>query len=201
MDSKYFPAPEYGGLSSDNSDDFSTPQSRRVEKHQRQSEDFAAQRRGRAFLQIVGCTQELDDLLIREQVRTPCLVWLRKTGWIRDKADRFAPLPVQTQVADDAHPAAPHGRGEMADGCGPQRKGLDCQIGRLSSKKPVQMNERGALVGISTSKCPLERQISRDEGAETRNKRISRFHGRTFDWAAAGSSMATSRRSSTWSLR
>ena len=149
------------------SDDFSTPQSRGVEKHQRQPEDFAAQRRSRAFLQIVGCTQEPDDLLIREQVRTPCLVWLRKTGWVGNKAGRFAPLPVQTQVVDDAHPATPHGRREMADGCGPQRKGLDCQIARLSGKKPIQMSERRSLIGISTSERPLERQVSRDEWAET----------------------------------
>jgi hypothetical protein len=47
-------------------DDFSTPQSRRVEKDQDQSEDFAAQRRGWAFVQIVGCTQKPDNLLICE---------------------------------------------------------------------------------------------------------------------------------------
>jgi len=149
------------------SDDFSAPQSRRVEKDQRQAEDFAAQRRGRAFLQIIGRTQEPDDLLIREQVRTPCLVWLRETGWVRDKAGRFAALPVQTEVADDAHPAAPHGRREMPNGCGPQRKGLGCQIGCLSCKKPVKMGESGALVGILASEGSLQLQVSRDEVAQT----------------------------------
>ena len=148
-------------------DDFSAPQSRRVEKDQRQSEDFTAQRRSRDLLQIIGCTQEPDDLLIREQVRTPCLVWLRETGWVRDKAGRFAALPVQTQVADDAHPAAPHGRREMSDGCGPQRKSLGCQIGHLSSKKPIEMGERESLVGILASEGSLELQVSRDDGAQT----------------------------------
>ena len=172
-----------------------TPQPSGIEQHEPQAQDVRSQRRTGGRCQRSRGLNQSPNLGLGEKIGAHRLMQWREQGWVRDEAGRLGAAPIQTEVTDDVHPAAAHPRAQMGQGLAPRVEGRWRQVSAAwggAREEGVQVREDAPFAIVVAAQGPLEGQEARDDWAQDR----AASNGRVHEYASAGRSSGTSRRSS-----